>query len=67
MKCHRPSIWVVQYVGNMAWHQYDQNHVDNFSLNTPMGVRSAGGNVTTVDGTTTGALLPTFGSGACSQ
>ncbi|MGA8729088.1 MAG: carboxypeptidase-like regulatory domain-containing protein [Terracidiphilus sp.] len=59
-----PSVvWVVQYVGNMAWHQYDQNHVDNFSLNTPMGVRSAGGNVTTVDGTTTGALLPTSGQG----
>ena len=59
-----PSVvWVVQYVGNMAWHQYDQNHVDNFSLNTPMGVRSAGGNVTTVDGTATGALLPTSGQG----
>jgi hypothetical protein len=56
-------IWVVQYVGNLAWHQNDQRHIDNFPLTTPMGVRQAGGNVTTVDGTTTGALLPTAGQG----
>ena len=59
-----PSVvWVVQYVGNMAWHQYDQNHIDNFPLTTPMGVRQAGGNVTTVDGTATGTPLPTSGQG----
>ena len=56
-------IWVVQYVGNMAWHQFDETHADNFPLNTPLGVRSAGGNVKTVDGTATGALLPTSGQG----
>jgi len=59
-----PSIvWVVQYVGNIAWHQNDQRHVDNFPLETPLQVRAAGGNVTTVDGTSTGALLPTAGQG----
>jgi hypothetical protein len=60
----KPSmIWVVQYVGNLAWHQNDQRHIDNFPLDTPMGVRKAGGNVTTVDGTPTGAALPTSGQG----
>jgi hypothetical protein len=56
-------IWVVQYVGNLAWHQNDQRHVDNFSLDTPLQVRAAGGNVTTADGTPTGAALPTSGQG----
>ncbi len=60
----KPSmIWVVQYVGNLAWHQNDQRHVDNFPLDTPMGVRKAGGNVTTIDGTTTGTALPASGQG----
>jgi len=60
----RPSlIWVVQYVGNLAWDQNTQVHIDNFPLNTPMAVRAAGGNVTTVDGTTTGTPLPTSGQG----
>jgi Carboxypeptidase regulatory-like domain len=59
-----PSIvWVVQYVGNMAWHQNEQRHIDNFPVNTPLGVRAKGGNVTTVDGTSTGAPLPTSGQG----
>jgi hypothetical protein len=59
-----PSVvWVVQYVGNLAWHQNDQRHIDNFSLDTPMGVRAKGGNVTTADGTATGAPLPTAGQG----
>ena len=59
-----PSVvWVVQYVGNLAWHQNDQRHIDNFSLDTPLQVRAAGGNVTTVDGTATGAPLPTSGQG----
>jgi hypothetical protein len=57
-------IWVVQYVGNLAWHQNTQRHIDNFSLDTPLGVRAAGGNVTTVDGTSTGTPLPTSGQGA---
>ncbi len=59
-----PSVvWVVQYVGNLAWHQNDQRHIDNFSLETPLQVRAAGGNVTTVDGTSTGAALPNSGQG----
>ena len=56
-------IWVVQYVGNLAWHQNDQRHIDNFSLDTPLQVRAAGGNVTTADGTPTGTALPTAGQG----
>jgi hypothetical protein len=59
-----PSVvWVVQYVGNLAWHQNDQRHIDNFSLETPLQVRAAGGNVTTADGTATGTPLPTSGQG----
>jgi hypothetical protein len=56
-------IWVVQYVGNLAWHQNITRNINNFPLNTPMGVRSAGGNVTTADGTTGGSPLPTAGQG----
>jgi hypothetical protein len=56
-------VWVVQYVGNLAWHQNDQRHIDNFSLDTPLQVRAAGGNVKTADGTATGTPLPTSGQG----
>jgi hypothetical protein len=56
-------IWVVQYVGNLAWHQNDQRHVDNFPLDTPMQVRANGGTVTTADGTKAGAPLPANGQG----
>jgi hypothetical protein len=38
-------VWVVQYVGNLAWHQNDQRHIDNFPLTTDMAVRQAGGNL----------------------
>jgi hypothetical protein len=32
----RPSlIWVVQYVGNIAWHQNIERNINNYSLNTP--------------------------------
>jgi hypothetical protein len=59
-----PSIiWVVQYVGNLAWHQEAERHVDNFPLTTPMGVRANGGTVTTADGTSTGTPLPANGQG----
>ncbi|HVZ83984.1 MAG TPA: hypothetical protein VG893_09955, partial [Terracidiphilus sp.] len=59
-----PSIiWVIQYVGNLAWHQQAERHVDNFPLDTPMGVRQNGGNVTTDDGTSTGNPLPVNGQG----
>ncbi len=33
----RPSvIWVVQYVGNLAWHQNIERNINNYSLNTPL-------------------------------
>jgi hypothetical protein len=32
-------IWVVQYVGNMAWHQNIQRQINTFPLNTPLDVR----------------------------
>lgn len=55
-----PSVvWVVQYVGNLAWHQSVLNYANNFPLTTPMSVRAAGGNVTSVNGVT----LPTAGQG----
>ncbi|MGO9339461.1 MAG: carboxypeptidase-like regulatory domain-containing protein [Terracidiphilus sp.] len=32
----RPSvIWVVQYVGNLAWHQNIQNNINNFNPTNP--------------------------------
>ena len=31
----KPSmIWVVQYVGNLAWHQNIERHINNFPLST---------------------------------
>ena len=31
----KPSmIWVVQYVGNLAWHQNIERHINNFPLDT---------------------------------
>ncbi|AXC14342.1 Oar protein [Acidisarcina polymorpha] len=33
-----PSVvWVVQYVGNLAWHQPVRRQINNYSLNTPLG------------------------------
>ncbi len=29
-------IWVVQYVGNLAWHQQIERNINNYSLNTPL-------------------------------
>ena len=29
-------IWVVQYVGNIAWHQNIDRNINNYSLNTPL-------------------------------
>ncbi len=34
-------IWVVQYVGNIAWHQNIDRAIDTFPLNTPNDVRAA--------------------------
>ncbi|MGB7547772.1 MAG: carboxypeptidase-like regulatory domain-containing protein [Terracidiphilus sp.] len=39
-----PSVvWVVQYVGNLAWHQNIERHINNFPLSTPMQVRADAG------------------------
>ncbi|MDE3105290.1 MAG: carboxypeptidase regulatory-like domain-containing protein [Acidobacteriota bacterium] len=29
-------IWVIQYVGNIAWHQNIDRQINNYSLNTPL-------------------------------
>jgi hypothetical protein len=43
-----PSVvWVVQYVGNVAWHQEEYRHDNNFPLSTPLQVRAHGGSVGT--------------------
>ncbi len=32
-----PSVvWVIQYVGNLAWHQPVRRQINNYSLNTPL-------------------------------
>jgi Carboxypeptidase regulatory-like domain len=36
-------IWVVQYVGNLAWHQNIRRNINNFPLNTPLSIRGASG------------------------
>jgi hypothetical protein len=40
-------VMVVQYVGNVAWHQEQYYHMNNFPLTTDPSVRAKGGNVTT--------------------
>jgi len=40
----KPSmIWVVQYVGNLAWHQSIARDVNNYPLTTPLSVRARSG------------------------
>jgi len=36
-------IWVVQYVGNIAWHQNINHPINTWPLTTPLTVRSGGG------------------------
>src|SRR6185369_16000452 len=36
-------IWVVQYVGNIAWHQNIDRNINNFPLDTPLSVRCNAG------------------------
>lgn len=36
-------IWVVQYVGNSAWHQNVERRINYFPLDTPMNIRMADG------------------------
>jgi hypothetical protein len=40
----KPSIiWVVQYVGNIAWHQNIERHINNFPITTDMHTRADAG------------------------
>ena len=37
----KPSmIWVVQYVGNLAWHQNIERHINNFPIDTRPAIRA---------------------------
>jgi hypothetical protein len=36
-------IWVIQYVGNLAWHQNIERNINTFPLSTPMANREAQG------------------------
>jgi hypothetical protein len=47
-------IWVVQYVGNQAWHQNIQRQINNFPLNTPMSIRANAGDPNNHSGTNPG-------------
>ncbi|HVT97196.1 MAG TPA: carboxypeptidase regulatory-like domain-containing protein [Acidobacteriaceae bacterium] len=61
-----PSVvWVVQYVGNIAWHQEEYRHDNNFPLTTPMAVRAKGGSLGSYTDAHNGATitLPTAGQG----
>ena len=50
----RPSVVaVVQYVGNLAWHQNIERRINNYSLNTPLAVRAWAGDPNNVSGTNT--------------
>lgn len=60
-----PSVvMVVQYVGNVAWHQEQYSHQNNFPLSTDLAVRAKGGNLSTFTNAN-GVLvnLPKFGQG----
>ena len=49
-----PSVVaVVQYVGNLAWHQNIQRRINNYPLNTPMAIRAWAGDGSNVSGTNT--------------
>lgn len=40
----QPSvIWVVQYVGNIAWHQNIDRHINNYPINTDLNIRCRAG------------------------
>jgi hypothetical protein len=36
-------IWVIQYVGNLAWHQNVERHINNFPITTDMNIRCRAG------------------------
>jgi hypothetical protein len=40
----KPSlIWVIQYVGNLAWHQSIARDINNYPLSTPLSIRAQAG------------------------
>jgi Carboxypeptidase regulatory-like domain len=47
-------IWVVQYVGNLAWHQNIEEQINNFPLDTPMSIRADAGDPSNKSGTNPG-------------
>ncbi|MGA2569490.1 MAG: carboxypeptidase-like regulatory domain-containing protein [Terracidiphilus sp.] len=57
-------VLVVQYVGNVAWHQEQYTHINDFPLTTDAAVRKANGNLTSYTNAS-GQLvtLPTAGQG----
>ncbi len=47
-----PSVVaVVQYVGNLAWHQNIERQINDYSLNTPLAIRAWNGDSNNVSGT----------------
>ena len=49
-----PSVVaVVQYVGNLAWHQNIERAINSYPLNTPMAIRAWAGDGNNVSGTNT--------------
>ncbi len=52
-----PSVvWVVQYVGNIAWNQNIERNINTFPLNTDLAVRKAGGSVGCLTSAPTGSV-----------
>jgi hypothetical protein len=47
-------IWVVQYVGNLAWHQNVERDINDFPLSTPMSIRANSGDPSNHSGTNPG-------------
>jgi len=47
-------ILVVQYVGNLAWHQNEDRNINNYSLNTPLATRADAGDPNNHSGTNPG-------------
>jgi len=47
-------IWVVQYVGNLAWHQNVDRQINNFPLDTPLSIRANEGDPSNHSGTNPG-------------
>ena len=44
-------IWVIQYVGNTAWHQNIQRPINNYPVSTPMTIRANAGDPNNNSGT----------------